>query len=226
MGNYKILIWHLTVVFLVNVFIIRHSETNNLIEQDLTDYGALLSARQFEDGKMLIATMNGSAYLLYLIYQNGSIIPVNYNHSISSPDLILMDFKPLTTDHVLMIYDSTNYSSKKRTLLGIIINLNSHGKVTVTDNITLMYQYNGTQHNGTKDYTVTDYSSISQSFVFTYRTYDPKFWYNMNNYLNWTKYKFSQSDGTATPISNGIIKLRNGFDLKNHDAFTTIDGHH
>ncbi|CAG8852411.1 16785_t:CDS:1, partial [Gigaspora margarita] len=110
-------------------------ETNNLIEYDLTDYGSLIDVQQFEDEKILIATTNGSTYLLYFIYQNGSIIPVNYEHPESN--LYFVGFKPLATNHVLMIYENTVfiyenaiYPSTKSTLLGIIINLNSPSKIT------------------------------------------------------------------------------------------------
>ncbi|CAG8690099.1 31358_t:CDS:2 [Gigaspora margarita] len=209
MEKYKILIWYLTIVFLVNVLIIKHSEPNNLIEYNLTDYGIPIAVQQFEDGKILINTMNGSSYLLYFIYQNGSIIPVNYHFT---SNLFFKDFKPLTTDHVLMIYEDTEESS----LIGVIINLNSHGKTT--DKVVLEDHYNGSSY-----YTITDYSSISQSFVFIYRTYDPRT-YRRDNYLYWTKYRFSPSDGTVTPIVNGSIKPpKNGFDITNHHAFTTFD---
>ncbi|CAG8800198.1 14008_t:CDS:1, partial [Racocetra persica] len=101
MGNRKILIWNLAVIILV-ILTIKHSEESKIIEYDLTGYGGILIARQFDDGKILIATLNEHSYLLYFIYQNGSIIPVNYEHSINlsnSSRWLLHDLKPLATDH-------------------------------------------------------------------------------------------------------------------------------
>ncbi|CAG8539629.1 19444_t:CDS:2, partial [Gigaspora margarita] len=214
MNNRKYLVWHLVVIFLA-IVVVNCSEANE-IKFDLTRYGNLITARQYEDGKLLIVTSRqDDPELLYLIYQNGSVVSISYEDSINfknSSTWIIENRYPLATNYVILIYYSQYDKKDDITMHGTIINL--EGKIT-TDNFILFDHFNRSNYD---KYSITEYNDISKSFIITY---------NKFNDLKWMKYAFSKINGIATPVSNGFIKLpRDGYNLSSYKTFAAISGQH
>ncbi|RIB13161.1 hypothetical protein C2G38_1758112 [Gigaspora rosea] len=130
MSNRKYLIWHFAVIIFLAMLVINRSEANE-IEYDLTSYGNLVTARQYDDGKLLIVTSQDNLELLHLIYQNGSIVTISYEDSINfknSSTWIIEDRHPLAKNYVILTYYSQYDAKDDITMHGTIIDL--EGKIT------------------------------------------------------------------------------------------------
>ncbi|RIB05784.1 hypothetical protein C2G38_566493 [Gigaspora rosea] len=178
MNNRKYLVWHLAVIFFA-IVVVNCSEVNE-IKFDLTRYGNLVTARQYDDGKLLIVTSKqDDPELLHLIYQNGSVVSISYEDSINfknSSTWIIENRYPLATNYVILIYYSQYDAKDDITMHGTIINL--EGKIT-TENFILFDHFNRSNRD---KYSITEYNDISKSFMITY---------NKFNLLKWMKYAFS-----------------------------------
>ncbi|CAG8472977.1 14603_t:CDS:10 [Cetraspora pellucida] len=162
----------------------------------------------FDDGKLLIVTSNQTHFYLlqlHFIHQNGSILPINYEGSINlsnSSAWVLYDIEPLAINHMILLYYNKNDPKEDLTMFGTIIN--SQGKIT-QDNITSLYHFNINDANVNPTF-ITSFSDISKSFVVTHRR---------PNYLSWTKYRFAEDSGIASPISNGLNKIPVRYPISN-----------